>query len=317
MSNQSTSKKPRILILGSTGRTGKAIIGELMQRSDSVQIVYSSRNRAQVEAWRQAGKDAVFLDLNDARTFPAALMGIDRLFLTTGYTVEMVHQSKTIVDAAEDAGLQFIVHLGIFGNGRTTDPHFAWHEMVERYIEGSGVAWSHIHPNFFMDNLLTSVPVVNGRFYWFMGDKRVGWIASDDIAAVSAQVLADGPQKHASKQYWLSTEVMNGVEAAGEIAKGLGRPVESVVLTPDDLEAQVSSGAMRMPSYVEATYGASILEMVRQTYDGRLDFGATTTTVVEDLTGRKPLTLHEWVVRYRDSVLAVGAQAARGLEPGT
>jgi uncharacterized protein YbjT (DUF2867 family) len=317
MSNQSTSKKPRILILGSTGRTGKAIIGELMQRSDSVQIVYSSRNRAQVEAWRQAGKDAVFLDLNDARTVPAALMGIDRLFLTTGYTVEMVHQSKTIVDAAEDAGLQFIVHLGIFGNGRTTDPHFAWHEMVERYIEGSGVAWSHIHPNFFMDNLLTSVPVVNGRFYWFMGDKRVGWIASDDIAAVSAQVLADGPQKHASKQYWLSTEVMNGVEAAGEIAKGLGRPVESVELTPDDLEAQLRSGAMRMPSYVEATYLASILEMVRQTYDGRLDFGATTTTVVEDLTGRKPLTLHEWVVRYRDSVLAVGAQAARGLEPGT
>lgn len=65
------TKKPRILILGSTGRTGKAIIEELKQRSDSVQIVYSSRNRAQVEAWRQAGKDAVFLDLNDARTFPA------------------------------------------------------------------------------------------------------------------------------------------------------------------------------------------------------------------------------------------------------
>jgi uncharacterized protein YbjT (DUF2867 family) len=224
----------------------------------------------------------------------------------------MVHQSKTIVDAAADAGLQFIVHLGIFGNGRTTDPHFAWHEMVERYIEGSGVAWSHIHPHFFMDNLLTSVPVVNGRFYWFMGDKRVGWIAADDLAAVSAQVLAEGSQKHASKQYWLSTEVMNGVEAAAEIAEGLGQPVESVVLTPDDLVAQITSGAMQMPSYVEANYGASILEWVRQTYDGRMDFGATTTTVVEDLTGRKPLTLREWVMRYRDSILAVGAQAAEG-----
>jgi len=313
MNNQHTSKKPRILILGSTGRTGKAVIGELKQRSDSVQVVYSSRNRAQVNAWRQEGKDAVLLDLNDARTFPAALTGIDRLFLATGYTVEMVHQSKTIVDAAADAGLQFIVHLGIFGNGRTTDPHFAWHEMVERYIEGSGVAWSHIHPHFFMDNLLTSVPVVNGRFYWFMGDKRVGWIAADDLAAVSAQVLAEGPQKHAGKQYWLSTEVMNGVEAAAEIAEGLGQPVESVMLTPDDLVAQITSGAMQMPSYVEANYGASILEWVRQTYDGRMDFGATTTTVVEDLTGRKPLTLREWVVRYRDSVLAVGAQAARGL----
>jgi hypothetical protein len=29
----------------------------------------------------------------------------------------MVHQSKTIVDAAADAGVSFIVHLGIFGNG--------------------------------------------------------------------------------------------------------------------------------------------------------------------------------------------------------
>jgi NAD(P)H dehydrogenase (quinone) len=316
MNNQPTSKKPRILILGSTGRTGKALIGELEPRSESLQIVYSSRNRGQVDAWRQEGKDAVFLDLNDARTFPAALTGIDRLFLATGYTVEMVHQSKTIVDAAADAGLQFIVHLGIFGNGRMTDPHFAWHEMVERYIEGSGVAWSHIHPHFFMDNLLTSVPVVTGKFYWFIGDKRVGWIAVDDLAAVSAHVLAEGPEKHARKQYWLSTEVMNGTEAAAEIAKGLGQPVESVVLTPDDLVAQVTSGAMQLPSYVEANYGASMLEWIRQTYDGRMDFGAITTTTVEDLTGRKPLILREWVVRYRDSVLAVGAQAGYGHHRG-
>jgi len=100
MNNQQMAKEPRILILGSTGRTGKAVIGELMRRSDSVQIVYSSRNRAQIDAWRREGKDAVFLDLNNARAFVAALTGIDRLFLATGYTVEMVHQSKTIVDAA-------------------------------------------------------------------------------------------------------------------------------------------------------------------------------------------------------------------------
>jgi hypothetical protein len=40
-----------------------------------------------------------------------------------------------------------------------------------------------------------------------MGDKRVGWIAGEDLAAVSARVLAEGPEKHAGKQYWLSTEV--------------------------------------------------------------------------------------------------------------
>jgi uncharacterized protein YbjT (DUF2867 family) len=77
-----------------------------------------------------------------------------------------------------------------------------------------------------MDNLLTTVPVVNGKFYWFMGEKRVGWIAADDLAAVSARVLAEGPERHGKKQYWLSTEVLNGVEAAAEIAKALQQPIE-------------------------------------------------------------------------------------------
>jgi len=130
--NPHTGKNPRILILGSTGRIGRAAIAELERTPDSHQAVRSSRNRDQVDAWRQEGKDAVRLDLDDPRTFPEALKGVNRLFLATGYTIHMVHQSKTIVDAAADAGVEFIVHLGIFGNGRMTDPHFAWHELVER-----------------------------------------------------------------------------------------------------------------------------------------------------------------------------------------
>jgi NAD(P)H dehydrogenase (quinone) len=242
---------------------------------------------------------------------------VDRLFLATGYTIHMVHQSKTIVDAAADAGVEFIVHLGIFGNGRMTDPHFAWHEMVERYIEGSGVSWSHIHPHFFMDNLLTTTPVVNGTFHWFMGDKRVGWIAGDDLAAVSARVLAEGPEKHAGKQYWLSTEVFNGAEAAAEIAQALQQKVECVVMTPEDLVALITSGAVKPPPNVEANYAASMVEWARQTYDGRMDFGAVTTPTVEDLLGRKPLTLRAWVARHSKAVLEAGARAASGARAPT
>jgi NAD(P)H dehydrogenase (quinone) len=310
--NQPAGKNPRILILGSTGRIGKAVIAELEQVPGSHQAVHASRNRDQVESWRRNGKDAVHLDLDDPTTFPEALKGVDRLFLATGYTIHMVHQSKTIVDAAADSGVGFIVHLGIFGDGRMTDPHFAWHELVERYIEGSGVSWSHLHPHFFMDNLLTTTPVVNGTFHWFMGDKRVGWIAGDDIAAVAARVLAEGPEKHAGKQYWLSTEVLNGAEAAAEIAWGLRQKVECVVMTPDDLAALVASGALRPPPNVEANYAASMLEWARQTYDGRMDFGAVTTPTVEELLGRKPLTLRTWVESNREAVLEAGARAASG-----
>ena len=294
--------KPRVLILGATGRTGIKVIAEL-ERINTVQVVYSSRNLAQVETWRRDGKAAVLLDLDQPETFPEALAGIDRLFLVTGYTVAMVHQSKTIVDAAADAGVKFIVHLGVYGNGRLTYPYATWHEMVERYIEGSGVAWAHLHPHFFMDNLLAAAPVVGGKFYWFMGEQPVGWIAPEDIAAVAASIPADGPDRHGGKQYWFATEMLNGMQAAAEITKGLDIPVEAVVLTPEDLLAQVASGGMKMPAYVEPTYGASILEWVRQTYEGRLNFGKVT-SVVEDLTGNKPQTLETWARANREAVLS-------------
>jgi NAD(P)H dehydrogenase (quinone) len=303
--DEENKSRPRVLILGSTGRTGSKVITEL-ERIKNVQVVYASRKLDQVEAWQRDGKDAVLLDLDQPKTFPDALTGIDRLFLVTGYSVAMVHQSKTIVDAAADAGVKFIVHLGIHGNGRLTYAYATWHEMVERYIEGSGVAWAHLHPYYFMDNLLAAAPVVGGRFYWFMGEQAVGWIAPEDVAAVAAKILADGPEHHSGKQYWLATEMLNGTQAATEIAKGLDIPVEAVVLTPDDLVAQVTSGGMKMPAYVEATYGASILEWVRQTYEGRLKFGGST-SVVEDLTGNKPQTLERWVRANREAVLSAAS----------
>jgi uncharacterized protein YbjT (DUF2867 family) len=128
---EQTASRPRVLILGATGRIGSKVIAEL-EGINTVRVVYSSRKLAQVEAWRCDGKDAVLLNLDQPETFPDALSGIDRIFLSTGYTVAMVHQSKTIVDAAADAGVRFIVHLGIFGNGRVTYAYGAWHEMVER-----------------------------------------------------------------------------------------------------------------------------------------------------------------------------------------
>lgn len=105
----------------------------------------------------------------------------------------------------------------------------------------------------------------------------MGWIAGDDLAAVSARVLAQGPEKHAGKQCWLSTELINGAEAASEIAQAPQQKVEGVVMTPDDLVALIASGAVQPPPNIEANYAASMVERARRRYDGRMDFAAVTT----------------------------------------
>ncbi|MDQ1487178.1 MAG: hypothetical protein QOJ62_2871 [Actinomycetota bacterium] len=294
---------PRVLVLGASGRNGAAVAAAIDDMSCGVVAVRASRNRDTVDSWRAQGKDAVQVDLDDPQTFPEALQGIDRVFLMAGYTAAMTHQAKTLVDAAEDAGVGFIVHLGVFGDGRSTDPHFAWHEMVERYIKGSTLAWANLHPHVFMENLLGVNRLQNGTFVWAAGDKPVGWVATDDIAAVAAKVLAEGPDVHAGKDYYLSTDLLNAVEVAATLSAALGRDVPALILTPQDMRNLVAAGDVAIPDMYDDAYAASALNWLEQTHDGRMDYSAVTTTTVHDLLGREPIHLAEWVRRHRAELL--------------
>lgn len=136
------SSIPVILVVGTTGQVGKLLVEEFDRDSTDVHVRYTARKPEQVGKLRSEGRDAVLLDLDDPRTFAHALHGVDRVYLLTGYTVAMLTQSKTLVDAAVKAGVQHIVHQGVFANWDVTDPHFVWHQMIERYIEGSGLNWT-------------------------------------------------------------------------------------------------------------------------------------------------------------------------------
>ena len=43
----------------------------------------------------------VYLDLDQVDTMAPALEGIDRLFMVTGYTIDMLRQSKDLLNAAK------------------------------------------------------------------------------------------------------------------------------------------------------------------------------------------------------------------------
>jgi uncharacterized protein YbjT (DUF2867 family) len=88
-------QKPTILVLGVSGKIGGFVLQHLDKYPQALNLRITARRPEQVSALQQRGRDAVLLDLDDPPTFAAALHGVDRVFLLTGYTVAMLAQSKT------------------------------------------------------------------------------------------------------------------------------------------------------------------------------------------------------------------------------
>ena len=294
----SNLKRTTVLVLGSTGQIGNLVVNNLNKNED-IQVRITSRRKQDVERLMSEGKNAVYLDLDDPTSFGTAMAGVDRLFLCTGYTVAMLSQSKTIVDAARKAGVQHIVHLGIFGAWDCTDPHFVWHQMIEAYIKVSGIQWTNLHPNMFMENLLTFFAPKGDIFKTFWGNQRMGFIAGQDIADVAAAVLTQGPDKHGSQDYWMSTEALDGPEVASVLSEVTGRKITSEILYPDDFKELFTSDAIK----VEQWYAEGGIEFVRQVSNGQMGYIGMVRDGVPYITGKPALTLKEWATINADQLI--------------
>lgn len=294
-----------ILVLGSSGKIGTKI-ASILEKAPGVSLRITSRRHDEVVRLRGEGKNAVYLDLDNPETFGTALAGVDRLFVLTGYTVAMLTQSKTLIDAAIKAGVQHVVHLGVFAEWDVTDPHFTWHQLVESYIKTSGMAWTNLHPNFFMENLDWLFDAKNNAVTTFWRENRVGWVAAADIAAVAATVLRQGPQKHHGKDYWLSAEVATGAQLATIIGEEMGREISCNLLGADEFKDVFTSG----PLEVETWYADGGVEFMRQVIDGRMGYIGSIQNDVPHVTGRPAVTLKEWVAEHREQFALTPDQAA-------
>lgn len=295
----SSNKKPVILLLGVTGQLG-ALMGEELRNEKTISLRVASRKREMLPKLKDKYGEAVYLDLDDPRTFPEALKGVDSLFLLTGYTVAMVVQSKAMVDAAKKAGVKHIVHLGVFTpEPDCYDPHFAWHQMIETYIQASGISYTFLHPNCFLQNFTGFYGMCkNGKVIFYAKDKRVGWIALEDVAAASTKILLEGPSKHHAKDYWFSTESLNIQEVALLFSDATGKKFIADARAPEQFIPDMGVDRKTIDPYL---FGAE--EFFKQLLDGRMAYIADVRDDLPQLIGRKGMTVKEWAKLHKDELL--------------
>jgi uncharacterized protein YbjT (DUF2867 family) len=296
--------KPTALIIGSTGQVGRKIINQL-DGTPEVNIRLTSRRSEEVSRLRSEGRDVVYFDLDNPKTFGVALAGVDRLLLLTGYTVAMVAQSKNLVDAAKKAGVKHIVHLGVFAEWDCTDPHFTWHLLVESYIKASGMAWTHLHPNMFMENLLTLFSPKGDILTIYWKNRTMGWVAVADIAAVAGTVLREGPERHHGQDYWMSTEALDDREVAAILSKVTGRDIRSDLQGLDNFKELFTSSTHIQ---VESWYAEGGVEFLRQVSNGQMGYIGSVRDDVPYILGRPALTLEQWATEHRDALIAAASR---------
>ena len=283
-----------MLITGATGQVGSKIMA-LLPSSDDVEIVAAVRSADKAATFQAKGISAVVLDLNDDGTHLAALEGVDSLFLMTGYTVDMLRQSKVVLDNARKAGVRHVVHLGACGRDDTTVAHWAWHQLVERYIEWSGFSFTHLRPETFMQNVLSyggGKAITDGVIHAYVEDARLSWVDVNDVARVAALALVD-PERHGGKTYRLGYEAMSFGGLADLMTSIVGKPFRYEPLAPEVFLTSMRDAGAEM-AYMDCVYNhykryaAGTIPGADDTFD---DF--------PDIAGRQPTRWVDFIERHK------------------
>src|SRR5262249_35736126 len=176
-----------ILITGATGTNGIEIV-KLLSRS-GVPCRALTRNPQKAGILTDfPGVEIVKGDLARPESLGPALEGVDKALLCSSIGPELVELQGNFIRAAKGAGVRHVVKF----SGMDADIHsewrfLRWHGEAERELENSGLAFTHLQPNQFMQVYLRFQPKIatEGKFYAVSKDSQVSPVDVRDIAAVA------------------------------------------------------------------------------------------------------------------------------------
>jgi uncharacterized protein YbjT (DUF2867 family) len=233
-----------ICITGAGGTVGREVIQQLELAGVPFRAAYFSK--AKVDAALEKGIDAVSIDYNHPETLQATFQGCDQLFLLGPNDLNQTQLELNAVDSAKAVGVQHIVKQSVMGAEDESYSLARLHRPVEQAIEASGMTWTFLRPNSFMQNVVTFMSETikaESAFYSASGDAKIAHVDVRDIAAVAVKALTEST--HAGQAYTLTgAEALSYDELAQELSAVLGRSISHISLPPEDLKQGMLAGGL-------------------------------------------------------------------------
>ena len=219
-------KQLPILVIGSTGKTGRRIVQRLRERGHPVRE--GSRRSDTPFDWEQPA------------TWPAALQGVGSVYVSF-FPDLAVPGAPAAIEAlmalAVEAGVRRVVLLS--GRGEANA------ERCEQLVRASGIDFTLIRASWFQQNFTEGhllEPVLGGVIALPAGDVVEPFVDVDDIADVAtAALVEDG---HTGQLYELTgPRLLSFAEVAAEISEAAGRDVQYTAVTSEQYRVALTEVA--------------------------------------------------------------------------
>jgi len=271
------SNTDQILVTGSTGNVGGALIHMLRAMGVGVRALVRHEDKAQ--SLKDAGVDVVVGDMLKPQTLDPALSGVGKVFLLTPVSPDAANMAGNVIATARRAGNPYIVRLSEY----SPEPASALrngqlHAQVNTELKASGLPYALLQPIFYMQNTLLAAQTVasDGMIYLPLKDARMSMIDIRDVAETAVKVLTS--EGHEGKTYVLTGPKSISIhDLAAVLSKALGKDV-NYVSVPIEAAKEAMLG-MGFPEWLADTY----CEYFQNYSEGGGDF---VTDDVERVTGK-------------------------------
>ncbi len=251
----------KILVIGASGNLGQEVVRQLISQG---KVVRAATRRPEPCPIKSESVEMVTFDFDRPDTYDAALSGVTRLFLIAPPLDPQAPQRiAPFIDSAREAKVERIVFNSALGVDKNDEAPL---RLIERQIEASGLNYTFLRPNFFMENFsrgFISPMITNGGGVFVAADQaRTSFISVEDIAEVAVRTLTE--EGHEGRAYNLTgPSALDHAQVTGVISEVSGR---QVVYQPIPEGAMVQGAIENGLSDGEAKYLAMLYQMVRAGY---------------------------------------------------
>ena len=275
--------KPTILVTGATGKTGGAVVNQLLAKGFPVRAVVRTLD-GRADALQRAGAEVAVADLFDPDQLLEAMRGTHRAYYLAPYHPHALQSAVAFAVSAREARLESIAQMSQWTSHRNHPVNLTrqtW--LMDRlFADLPGIAHTILNPGMFADNFLRTIDfaALLGIYPVLSGDAKAAPVCNEDIARAAVAVLAD-PGRHAGNTYRpTGPELLSAKQMAAVVANVVGHRVIPVPL-PYSLFTKVArqQGVDPLMASVFLRYLGGDMKA------GVFEFEGGVTDVLEHLTG--------------------------------